>query len=602
MTLLGTAFANVKEALANATLLVHPEHDAPTCIMTDASDSAVGAVLQQHIQDQWQPIAYFSKALKPAETRYSTFDRELLAIYLSLKHFRYFLEGQQFYVLTDHKPLTYALAGRPDRYSPRQARHLDLISQFTSDIRHIKGPNNVVADALSRIGTNALHTEDSPPVIDFKAMADAQADDPELQHLQANSSLKLEQVPLAGSDATIVCDVSTGVSRPYVPPEFRHAVFEALHALSHPGIRATQRLITSRYVWPGINSDIRRWARTCLRCQLSKVHRHTVAPLTTFATPDSRFDKVHIDIVGPLPPSRGYVYLLTCIDRFTRWPEAIPLADITAESVARAFLTTWISRFGIPSTVTTDRGRQFESSLWKQFTQLLGTKRLRTTAYHPISNGLIERFHRHLKSALKAQPQPEHWIDSLPLVLLGIRTAVKDDLHCTTAELVYGTSLRLPGEFFTPSNDDSVDPASYVAKLKTTMQNLQATPTRRSQRPNSHISDALLSASHVFVRHDAVRTPLQQPYDGPYRVIKRTDKYFTLQIKGRQNTVSIDRLKPAHLEREHTPTLPPTTMSTHSSPTTATHNPPPAVSTPEARTTRSGRRVHWPSHLVNYVP
>ena len=80
----------------------------------------------------------------------------------------------------------------------------------------------------------------------------------------------------------------------------------------------------------------------------------------------------------------------------------------------------WISRFGIPSTVTTDRGRQFESSLWKQFTQLLGTKRLRTTAYHPISNDLIERFHRHLKSALKAQPQPEHWIDSLPLVLLGI--------------------------------------------------------------------------------------------------------------------------------------------------------------------------------------
>ena len=98
-----------------------------------------------------------------------------------------------------------------------------------------------MADALSRIGTNALHTdhEDSPPVIDLKAIVDAQADDPELQHLQAYSSLKLEQVPLAGSDATIVCDVSTGVSRPYVSPEFRRAVFEALPALSHPGIRAT---------------------------------------------------------------------------------------------------------------------------------------------------------------------------------------------------------------------------------------------------------------------------------------------------------------------------------------------------------------------------
>ncbi len=109
-----SAFNSVKEALANATLLVHPELGAPTCIMTDASETAVGAVLQQFIAGQWQPLAYFSKALKPAQTRYSAFDRELLAIYLSIKHFRYFIEGRQFYILTDHKPLTYAL----DRYSP----------------------------------------------------------------------------------------------------------------------------------------------------------------------------------------------------------------------------------------------------------------------------------------------------------------------------------------------------------------------------------------------------------------------------------------------------------------------------------------------------
>ena len=86
-------------------VLVHPEQNAPTCIMTGASEVAVGAVLQQHIQGQWCPNAYFSKALKPAETRYSTFDRELLAIYLPLKHFRYFIEGCVFYVLMDHNPL-----------------------------------------------------------------------------------------------------------------------------------------------------------------------------------------------------------------------------------------------------------------------------------------------------------------------------------------------------------------------------------------------------------------------------------------------------------------------------------------------------------------
>ena len=374
-----TAFQQAKDALAEATLLVHPESAAPTRIMTDASDTAVGAVLEQYINDQWSPISYFSKALKPAETRYSTFDRELLAIYLAIKHFRFFVEGRHFHVLTDHKPLIYALSGRPDKYSPRQVRHLDFIAQFTSDIRHVKGSNNAVADALSRMEVSALDADNSPPVIDFKAMAEAQVHDPELQCQQPSSSLKLEKVPLAVSDATIWCDVSTGVARPFVPTEFRRAVFDSLHRLSHPGIRATQRLVSARYVWPGMNSDVRTWARSCLRCQRSKVHRHTAAPLATFATPDCRFDRIHLDLVGPLPPSNGCVYILTCIDRFTRWPEAVPLPDCTAETVAKAFVHTWIARFGTPSTVTTDRGRQFESGLWQKFSQLLGTKHLPTT-------------------------------------------------------------------------------------------------------------------------------------------------------------------------------------------------------------------------------
>ena len=145
---------------------------------------------------------------------------------------------------------------------------------------------------------------------------------------------------------------------------------------------------------------------------------------------------IHIDIVGPLPPSNGYSYLLTCIDRFTCWPEVIPITNITAETVASAFVSGWIARFGVPSTVTTDRGSQFESALWMHLMKLLGTKRIRTTAYHPIANGLVERLHRQLKAALKSHPNPTHWSDSLPIVLLGIRTALKEEIQCSAAELV----------------------------------------------------------------------------------------------------------------------------------------------------------------------
>ena len=244
-----TVFETVKQALANATLLIHPVTNAPTNIMSDVSDIAVGAVLQQYINGQWCPLSFFSKALKPAETRYSVYDRELLAIYLAIRHFRYFLEGRHFHVLTDHKPLIYALSSRPDRHSPRQVRYHDFISQFTTDLRHIQGSANTAADTLSCLETNALHTGNTS-VVDFRELALAQAEDPELPRLQADLLLQLESVPFLSDGVSLICDISTGVQRPYVPQSFRQTICDSLHSFSHPGIRATQHLVTSRYVWP----------------------------------------------------------------------------------------------------------------------------------------------------------------------------------------------------------------------------------------------------------------------------------------------------------------------------------------------------------------
>ncbi|BHF83082.1 hypothetical protein SprV_0802622400 [Sparganum proliferum] len=507
-----TSFEQVKALLADATLLTHYHADAPISLMIDASNVAVGAVLQQSLPDSTVPLAFFSKKLSKAETRYSTFGRELLAAYLAVRHFQHLLEGREFTIFTDHKPLTFAIHSRSDKPSPREIRHLDYISQFTSDIRHIDGSRNGVADALSR--PSIAHLQLSPG-IDLAEMAAGQRRvGPPCD--EDVSGLQLQELSLTTGNGTILCDVSTPSHRPFVPPSLRRKVFSSLHNLSHPGNRATDKLASDRFVWPGMHKDLKAWTRTCLGCQRNKVQRHNKAPIGTFPTPDERFSHIHLDIVGPLPLSNGCSYLLTCVDRFTRWPEAIPLPDVAAPTVVKAFLSRWVAIFGAPSIITTDRGAQFESNLFQSLLSFLGCTRIRTTAYHPAANGMVERFHRQLKASLRAAADPENWTDHLPLVLLGIRSALKPDLDCSAAELVFGSTVRLPGEMISPTPRVAVeDPTNLLHRLRQFLRTLSPVPPRPSVS-ESYLEKDLATCSHVYLRGDRVRRPLEPPYDGPF--------------------------------------------------------------------------------------
>ena len=398
-----TAFNAAKCSLSSSATLAHPLPNSTIALTTDASDIGIGACLEQHTERGWQPISFFSKKLKKSEQKYSTFDRELLALYEAVRHFRYFLEGRNFIMFTDHQPLVKSLHKQSDPWSTRQQRHLSYISEHSTDIRHIAGKHNIIADYLSRSPISDTCNQVSMG-LDLQALAAAQSTCQDTQSYRtAITGMTVADVPVHEGGPSLLCDTSSSKPRPIVPPGYRRHVFDLIHGLSHPSSRASKELICSRYVWHGMKKDITHWCNECLSCQASKIQRHYRAPVEAIPVPPRRFTHVRVDIVGPLPTSRGYTYLLTILDRTTRWPEAVPLQDITAASCARALMTGWVAHFGVPLQMTSDRGRQFISSLWSEMARSLGTQLHRTTSYHPQANGMVERFHRSLKASLRAR-------------------------------------------------------------------------------------------------------------------------------------------------------------------------------------------------------
>lgn len=539
---LEAAFTSAKDALASATLLCYPDPSLPVRLVTDASDVAVGAALEQDIDGHPQPIAFFSKKLRPAERKYSVFDRELLAVYLSTRHFKHWLDGAIFTIRTDHRPLVAAITKKSDAWSSRQQRHLSAIAEMNCELEYIPGHSNAAADTMSRIEIDAVTLG-----LDYHAMADAQKIDPETDAYRTSiTGLQWQDIQLGDDPSlTLLCDVSTGRPRPLVPKQFRHAVYEILHNVSHPGIRSTAKLISSKFVWHGVRADVRSWARSCTTCQKAKTTRHCNTGIGQFSQPRRRFGHIHVDIVGPLQNSQGHRYLLTIIDRTTRWLEAIPMPDSTARQCASSLLYGWISRFGIPDHLTTDRGRQFTSDLWNALGRLLGVQLRNTTSYRPQANGLVERSHRSIKASLMARCAGSDWLAHLPWVLLGLRIHPHEGLSVSSAEMVYGDTLVIPGEFF-PSNDA---PNMDMERLRRIVGEFRPwTPTKRTHHSREFRPKALQSASYVFVRDDAVRSPLVPPYKGPYAVVLRRAKSYQLVIKGKLDWVALDRLKPAFMD------------------------------------------------------
>ena len=396
------SFKNLKHSLSKCPTLKYPSSEAPDYhLVTDSSNYASGGALYQLINKVPHPIGFFSKKLSQSQQIYSTYDRELLAAYLSVLQFKTLIDGHHVTLFVDHKPIVSAFYSTSIAKSDVQQRRLSLISEYVSSVQYIRGGENIVADCLSR-PVCAVQVD----TFDLAGLSNAQLTDPELDTYRE----RLTQYTCA-PNINLWCDTSTQVPRPFVPSHLRQGIIKFLHNLSHPGRKTTSKLVKQRYFWPRIDSDVKEITKHCQSCQKAKVTKHTKSPVEAISAPSDRFQTIHIDIVGPLPPATlptcpyplPFRYALTAIDRATRWTEVIPLTDITASSVAIGFVSGWISRFGVPLEVITDRGSQFEGELFSELSAIIGFHHIRTTSYNPKANGAIERFHRTMKTAIMAR-------------------------------------------------------------------------------------------------------------------------------------------------------------------------------------------------------
>lgn len=366
----------------------------------------------------------------------------------------------------------------------------------------------------------------------------------------------------SGCDGDVVCEPRFQL---VVPEAFRSCVLRAAHdQCGHFGVRKTYLCALKHFFWPRMKRDIAQYIKSCHVCQLTGKPNQTVkpAPLQPIPVLCEPFEYLLIDCVGPLPVSKsGSKYLLTVMCQTTRYPAAYPLRTITAKAVVKA-LSQFISIFGIPKVIQSDRGSNFTSHMFAQVLKLLGIRHNKSTPYHAQSQGALERFHQSLKSLLRAfcVELAKDWEEGLPWLMLAAREAVQDSTGFSPNELIFGHSVRGPLAVLKDNLFSSDAPGNLIdyvngfrhrlvtagclarEKLEVAQEKMK---TRYDQKAESR---GFSPGDQVLLLKPLVTSPFQAKYSGPFVVKEKvSDLNYLLHTPGRRKSTQlchINLLKP----------------------------------------------------------
>ena len=464
------AFEELKRLLTSAPVLAYPQFDRHFILETDASAAGLGAVLAQNQDDHsTRPIAYASRTLQPHEKRYGATEMEGLGIVWAIKYFRPYLYGHPCEVYTDHSALTSLLNTPPP--SGKLARWGMAIQELDLKIWHRPGRSNANADALSRAPLESVGDVQEEEIAGVIAnLVGRESDLPTLQQqdTELEPLIKFLETGILPADNRIARVVATtasqytmeegilyrvepdGTLRLIPPQDCRDSLFQQAHSGefgAHLGDAKVFSELRRHYWWYGMRGDVSRWTRGCLVCVTRQAGSAVRAPLTPIPVAGP-FDRVGEDIIQFPKSHRGNQYAVVFVDYLTKWPEVFPVSDQSSATVARLLIEEIVSRHGVPAEVLSDRGRAFLSGLMKEVQALLGFHKVNTSAYHPQTDGLVERFNRTLTAMLAktAEKGGKDWDLRLPYVLFAYRASQQQSTRESPFYLLYGRDPRLPNE------------------------------------------------------------------------------------------------------------------------------------------------------------
>ena len=596
------SFSKLKGALLKAPILAYPQFDSdqPFILDTDwsADNNAVGAVLSQVQGGLERVICYGGKRLSKSQASYSSTKGELCGAIIFMTRWKYFLQHRPFVLRIDNKALqwVHTLAEPVGMVQ----RWLDMLANFQFKVEHRPGTTHGNADGLSRAG----HLDPADSEVDISSgeriaalevpawstsnLCEEQDTDPDISEIkrlvrqgQAPSkglvaSLSRLGKIYAGLFSSLMVDekglLRYGQKRgahdrkPVVLPRnlWTEAVRTTHEAGAHLAAQNTVERATPLFYFPGMLAYATKVIQACVACQTetknSKDQRHTLVSSQS----GYPFQKLSLDFVGPLPPSKkGNTFLLTIQDTFTRWLEAFPLRAATAANVVATLNKEIFARYGLCEQIHSDRGTQFTGDLLSDVASTLSIKHTHTPAYNPKSNP-VERAHRTLGAALTAlvEGQPNRWEEVLPQALFAMRTTPCRSTGFAPYRLMFGRdpTTNLDLIFGAPPPSPSLLIADYANELRNTIERAHHWARQNMSKTIIRQRRAYCAEHKSFTTGQKVWlfTPQLKPrqsrkfatfWTGPWTISKKlNDLMFEIKpnsawVRKGVETVSIDRLK-----------------------------------------------------------